>query len=422
MAISRAAAPRCHQPLRRGFTLVELLVVIVILAMLAALVGRVTVAALRRGREAVVSTEISQIQNAMNEFKTKYGVVPPSLGGPVEDTAPGTFPSETTAQRQARIMRFVSRAFPRWVADPSAVSPYADWQIQMAQATLWNPNFASATGAAANTPVVTPLASKNCCDVATLDPAEMLVLWLGGIPRRRAGSGGAVLFELTGFSADASAPFRMAVTRQEWNAGHVSWQQKGLIDNQRAPSLFQFEISRLFDVDGDGWPEYVPTTSVAFRTPYAFFSSQDYPFRPAYPYFDDPSLSTASQPADDPATPVSETGAMLSRWGLAKPYASIVTTPATAYNSWQITWAQPDTFQIIAAGYDGIYGNRPTFTGDATPPAQPEQSADVRLFPDGLIVRVNGAAVVRSGYSEYEADNQTSFTSGRLESEITGKK
>lgn len=422
MVISRAAASRCRQPLRRGFTLVELLVVIVILAMLAALVGRVTVAALRRGREAVVSTEISQIQNAMNEFKTKYGVIPPSLGGPVEDTAPANFPCETTTQRQARIMRFVSRAFPRWVADPSMASPYADWRNQMASATIWTPNFANGVASAPNVPILTPIASRNCCDVDTLDPAEMLVLWLGGIPRRRAGSGGAVLFELTGFSADASAPFRMAVTRQEWNNGHVSWQQRGLVDNQRAQSLFQFEISRLVDVDGDGWPEYLPTTSVASRTPYAFFSSQDYPFRPAYPYFDDPSFSTASQPADNPATPVSETGAMLSRWGLAKPYASIVTTPSTAYNSWQITWAQPDTFQIIAAGYDGIYGNRPTFAGDATPPAQLEQSADVRLFPDGQVVRVSGAAVARSGSSEYEADNQTSFTSGRLESEFTGKK
>src|SRR5262245_14933310 len=62
----------------RGFTMVELLVVIVILILLLALLLPAINGALRAGRNAAASAEISQMATALTQFKSQYGVYPPS--------------------------------------------------------------------------------------------------------------------------------------------------------------------------------------------------------------------------------------------------------------------------------------------------------------------------------------------------------
>ena len=69
-----------HRParVRGGFTLVELLVVIVILAVLIGLLVPAINGALRTARKAAVSSEINQLASALAAFKSKYGDYPPS--------------------------------------------------------------------------------------------------------------------------------------------------------------------------------------------------------------------------------------------------------------------------------------------------------------------------------------------------------
>ena len=62
----------------RGFTLVELLVVILILAILIALLLPASTAPCRTARNAAVGGEINQLAQALASFKTKYGDYPPS--------------------------------------------------------------------------------------------------------------------------------------------------------------------------------------------------------------------------------------------------------------------------------------------------------------------------------------------------------
>jgi len=72
---SKPSAPRLHRP---GFSLIELLVVIVIIGMLMALILPAIGGARIRAREAAVSTEITQLDQAIASFKARFGSEPPS--------------------------------------------------------------------------------------------------------------------------------------------------------------------------------------------------------------------------------------------------------------------------------------------------------------------------------------------------------
>jgi prepilin-type N-terminal cleavage/methylation domain-containing protein len=63
---------------RQGFTLVELLVVIVIIGILAALITVAVSAAITNARQARILLEIGQLSGAMAQYKVKYGSYPPS--------------------------------------------------------------------------------------------------------------------------------------------------------------------------------------------------------------------------------------------------------------------------------------------------------------------------------------------------------
>jgi len=63
---------------RRGMTLIEILVVIAIIAILASLLLVGVMPLLRKGPEVKVRNEISQFAVAMDKFHTKYGTYPPS--------------------------------------------------------------------------------------------------------------------------------------------------------------------------------------------------------------------------------------------------------------------------------------------------------------------------------------------------------
>src|SRR5262245_13379831 len=61
-----------------GFTMVELLVVMSILAILIALLLPAIRSAIRSARNGAVSAEINQLAQALAQFKSQYGVYPPS--------------------------------------------------------------------------------------------------------------------------------------------------------------------------------------------------------------------------------------------------------------------------------------------------------------------------------------------------------
>src|SRR5262245_29977795 len=72
-------------PIRRGFTLIELLMVIAIIGLLVGLLVPAIAGAYKRGKEAAEIAEISNIAAALQKFKDRFGVYPPSHFVLIED-------------------------------------------------------------------------------------------------------------------------------------------------------------------------------------------------------------------------------------------------------------------------------------------------------------------------------------------------
>jgi prepilin-type N-terminal cleavage/methylation domain-containing protein len=106
MATRDQAATRDGRPARSGFTLVELLVVIMIIAMLAALVTPAVMRAQASARNAQIKAEIDMLHTAMMNYKVEYGSFPPAF-----DTSPAGSPG--------LVNRHLTKLFPR------ATSPIA---------------------------------------------------------------------------------------------------------------------------------------------------------------------------------------------------------------------------------------------------------------------------------------------------------
>ena len=70
--------PAGPAPRRRGFTLLELLIVIGLIAALAAIILPAVQGAFSRGRDAEAAQQFRDLQTALDSFKAKYGEYPPS--------------------------------------------------------------------------------------------------------------------------------------------------------------------------------------------------------------------------------------------------------------------------------------------------------------------------------------------------------
>lgn len=160
---------------KRGFTLVEILMVILILAALIAMLLPAIASVRSRVLQTRVRTEISNIENAIGTFRATYGVEPPSRLIICED--------ETV-----------------WNAiDPSPAVQQLKMESKAALRRIW-PNISfgnSATGA--NTGGMPQAIFAANSPMLTLYGDECLVFFLGGM----ADSSGALI----GFSTNPSLPF-----------------------------------------------------------------------------------------------------------------------------------------------------------------------------------------------------------------------
>ncbi len=214
---------RTNSNRRNGFTMIEVMVVIVILAILIGLLLPALSSARLRVRQTQVRTEISQLENAIGNFKNRFGVEPPSRITLWEDPTANNGCATSTPNQNAIESLAILRQM--WPAFDATASTLRDWD-----------GDGTATGG--------PF---------TLTQGECLVFFLGGMPTSSS-VGGTNLFTLSGFSKNPADPTIKGGTREG--------------------PFYEFKNDRFTDFGTTGFPEYKDPLPGQTQ-PYLYYSSYD---------------------------------------------------------------------------------------------------------------------------------------------------
>jgi prepilin-type N-terminal cleavage/methylation domain-containing protein len=337
---------------RSGFTLVELLAVIMIIALLAGLVTPAVMRSLSSAKAAAVKTEIDLLHTALMNYKNEYGAFPPAdmrglWNGSSVDTGHAAY-------------KHLKRVFPRISerVDGDEASPYY-WMAQMS-------------------------------------PAQALVFWLQGYydnPQLPL-TNGAILSASNPRSGD---------------------------NNGSRKKLFDFDDKRLYAASS----YFQAVSNAQWGNPQTFASrnnasgfAKDYPV-----YF--PNQGNAGVPfvyfphTTYNAGPLGPVTAAISSFGASPPvfyYHAVSTVGERTYISPYFNSSvpsspsraqlqqNPDTFQLIAGGADGIYA-----TAETKPVAFPG-SIDVPFTFNSRTIGPLPSVAQAAG----NEDNITNFANGRL--------
>ena len=347
-----------------GFTLVEMLVVIAIIGILAAILVPVVFSALQRAKVARITLEESNIAAAIESYKQKYNDYPPDFSD------------------RSVVLRHLQKAFPRMAQQEYAVITSCFWLYPNARP------------------------GANGYDLSFVDRAEALVLWLGGLsddPRRPfTGLGGPLVLipDASGtagnnvmvnrertegfFSFDEGRLGLGLYTFPPANPRLVYSSDEALLHGGTGNSWYDFSLDtqRLMLVN-DPFPVYAPEGQ---NEPYAYFDSRTY---------NKVIYNLAGNPVPNNYT----MAAFVDTKGTAVPYKSDQNNPNFLTTDWHpgraFYFANRDTFQIISAGLDTIYGGVPAPVGD-------QWTWTLRQFPNG------------TGYHPGDRDNITNFSDGAL--------
>jgi len=300
----RARSPRRRSSLRAGFSMIELLIVIVIIAILSGFLLQAVNGARQQARIVTVVNDIKALEKAIADFKLKFGVEPPSFivlyeAGSAAASAPNWDADTTTMSTPALSQgaRRASRAIIRelWPSFDFVGSYDIDGDSVMNE-------------------------------VHVLNGAECLAFFLGGLQQPTT-INGINTVSSRGFSANPATPFL------------------GYTGNRIGPFLADMDPVRFIDLDADGIFEYrdpLPGQS----NPYQFFSSYNgrgYRVN---------GLDNVANTNDDETIRVG--GQQTLRQAYQQAAGNWSTYPPSP-NPLPVHFKE-NGFQIISPGFDGAYG------------------------------------------------------------------
>jgi prepilin-type N-terminal cleavage/methylation domain-containing protein len=395
---------------RRGFTMIELLIVIIIIAILIGLLLPAINAAIRTARNGACSAEISQLAQAMEQFKNRYGTYPPSRvilyengSFPVGDTT--VIPGEniTNGILSSQTLSALRAFFPKVAFTTSGLPA----PVLAGNGNYWydfNGNGVFDQGA------------------YILHGHECLVFFLGGVPLPNA-SGSTTTFGMTGFGQDPTNPFTNSINGSTMYNGN------------RQPPIFEFNPGRLFlDPNNNTANNLLPANipgyydSLGNSPPgqgttlnfYAYFSAYaNGAYNP-----DDVNFYTEDDGGNNPTqallAPVWLNFQRTGFSAIPNPYTTTLTSNAAGgLPSGTVTFQKAQTFQIISAGLDGQYGVGGQFVAPAS-----ASSTATNALPFDKNNTGAGAGPPASAPAQAETgpairlrenDNLTNFKSGTLQ-------
>ena len=278
---------------RPAFTLVELMIVIVIIAILAGLTTVGTRIAIRKSKEATVTLALEQLSMAIEKYKNDVGEYPPDF-------------TDLNA-----VTRHVRKRWPR--------CDYAE-------------NFVS-------------LAVENNVfgwDVSTCGPASALVFWLGGIPDANKKPGGFFLSPTDPLCINEGTSTQREEPRYNFPDGTIAYGSYTFDRELKLDAGFETVTC------GDG-PAFQPGKDDA--KPVVYFCAS------APAENDLGSGDEVENGAYQMIVSEREKYCAFQRLGCAVPYAKNAETVGDV-DYW--TWHEPDRFQLIHPGQDGLFSDNDT--------------------------------------------------------------
>ncbi|QDT09466.1 type II secretion system protein [Planctomycetes bacterium K23_9] len=382
--------PNPQTILRRGFTLVELLVVITIIGILVGLALPAIRTAIETSSVTAIRLEMESLSSATERYQQKYGDYPPDFSN------------------WAVVQRHYRKLFPRMAAN----------EMLLLQ------NMTHVSG------VFNPVA---------IDRAEAIVWTLGAysedVQHPFTGPGGPLAWVGNGsdsYAAPAGASNPTQVNAAQQNP--VNYQ----INSDRVNSLHDFDPGRLSlsSVNASaaltGANKYTSTddgdlvltyASVTEGGPFVYFDSR------TYAHFDPNINGGVGDFNGYGSTDFGGVRPYISTEAVANPSGANYATDIAAVNAWR--FVNSDTFQLVAPGLDGSFGNVVSFNVDSDTYAEPVyfqyptgQAAaprtDVGTPGQLLITGVNGFQ--ETGFPNQiesaQLDNIASFAKAKLVDDV----
>jgi prepilin-type N-terminal cleavage/methylation domain-containing protein len=285
-----------------GFTLVEMLVVIVIIGILAGLLTGAVIMARSSARVGICRAEIAQLEMALEMYKNKFGEYPPDFA-----FTASSVPDALRIPARQRVLNHIRKRWPRYVLPPGDVD--TQWN------TLWQ-NLSTLYG---NLDI-----SEN-----TFTPASALVFWLGGLPE----DGTSDRWVPQGFHSDPTNPFKPGTPREK--------------------PLFEFDRERIISSPLSYRPNVgnIPTGPIVYFRSYRMPSTGRY----EYGYLTGNEIEVVRFPHDGPHPEFGQAVPYLEPW-TNMPDPSQASDDDFDDANLRRSWRNPESFQIISPGLDGTFG------------------------------------------------------------------